>query len=170
MTRPILCPACRKLTPAEHDRCLGCGSELRPPETQKREYRQPVSPQPEAPAQYGPGTLIFVALIFLAVLVFIATLFINNRDVPAAAPVEIVSNSAWDGSVRQVETWLEQNLKDPNSFEAIEWGKVLKADSGNFLVRVKYRAKNSYGGYVIEEKLFELSPQGGVLDATDRGR
>ena len=44
----------------------------------------------------------------------------------AQTPTAVVSNSGWDGSVHQVERYLKQNLKDPSSFEAIEWSPVVK--------------------------------------------
>ena len=87
----------------------------------------------------------------------------------AAAPV--VANSAWDGSVREVERYLKQNLKDPGSFEAIEWSPVVKGADNSFMVRVKYRAKNSAGSYVIEQKVFHLDSNGavnGVVTAIQR--
>lgn len=62
-------------------------------------------------------------------------------------------NSAWDGSVRCVKDFLQENLKDPKSLEVIEWSPVV--DFGNYWgVRCKYRAKNSFGGYVVEEKMY----------------
>lgn len=81
-------------------------------------------------------------------------------------PKEIVHNLSWDGSVLQVESWLKQNLKDPDSFEAIEWSKVIKNENGYF-VRCKYRAKNSFGGYAVENKLFMLNSSGEVITVTD---
>ncbi len=83
----------------------------------------------------------------------------------AAAPV--VANSAWDGSVHQVERYLKQNLKDPGSFEAIEWSPVVKGANDSFMVRVKYRAKNSFGGYAIEQKVFRLDASGTVTGVSD---
>ena len=74
----------------------------------------------------------------------------------------VVSNSGWDGSVHQVERYLKRNLKDPSSLNVIEWGNVVPGADGGFVVRVKYRAKNSFGGYVIEHQVFSLDAQGNV--------
>lgn len=74
----------------------------------------------------------------------------------------VVSNSGWDGSVHQVERYLKRNLKDPSSLNVIEWGNVVPGTDGGFMVRVKYRAKNSFGGYVIEHQVFSLDAQGNV--------
>lgn len=65
-------------------------------------------------------------------------------------------NSEWDASVRPVKQYLRKHLKDPGSVKYIEWSPVhLTRVNGSpfWRVRVKYRAKNSFGGYVIEEKL-----------------
>lgn len=72
-----------------------------------------------------------------------------------------VYNSEWDGSVYPVKLYLKKNLKDPDSYEAIEWSKVQKTNEG-YMVRHKYRAKNSFGGYVIENKVFYLNKKGHV--------
>ncbi len=78
------------------------------------------------------------------------------------AAQETVSNSAWDGSVRQVERFLKDNLKDPKSFEAVQWYPVQK-DADGFVVRVRYRARNSFGALVLEDKVFLLDRAGNVI-------
>jgi len=87
---------------------------------------------------------------------------------PKSSPQVTVTNSGWDGSVWQVEHYLKYVLKDPDSFQAIEWGRVGRLETG-FLVRCRYRAKNSFGGYVIEEKLFEMDKNGDVISVSDWG-
>lgn len=77
-----------------------------------------------------------------------------------------VRNSKWDGSVAQVKWHLEKVLKDPDSLEFIEWSPVV-TDGEDFGVRVKYRAKNSFGGYVIENKLVLMDPEGDVIRMQD---
>lgn len=74
----------------------------------------------------------------------------------------VVENSPWDGSVYQVKKYLNKTLKDPRSYESIEWGKVIM-ENGHYYVAHKYRAKNSFGGYVIETCLFELDKKGNVI-------
>lgn len=79
-----------------------------------------------------------------------------------------VKNSAWDGSVYQVEEYLKgQVLKDPDSFQAVEWSKVVKG-CGDYAVRLKYRARNSFGGYVVETRDFVISADGVVLGSVKR--
>lgn len=76
--------------------------------------------------------------------------------------VELVSNHRYDGSVFQVEKYLKKNLKDPDSYEPMEWSPVTKTKDGGYMVRHKFRAKNSFSGYVIEEKIFVINSSGEV--------
>ena len=65
-------------------------------------------------------------------------------------------NSVWDAAIKPVVDYLKANLKDPDSLEFIEWSQVILQEVQGkkyWAVRVKYRAKNSFGGYVVEEKL-----------------
>lgn len=73
-----------------------------------------------------------------------------------------VFNSSYDGSVSQVKDYLKKTLKDPKSYESIEWSKV-KEETNGYSVYHKYRAKNSFGGYVIEAKIFHLDFGGNVI-------
>ena len=84
-------------------------------------------------------------------------------------PGEKPENSPWDGSVYEVKTFLENHLKDPDSVEYIDWYKPsLKEHNGDeyWGVKVKYRAKNSFGGYVVNTQLF-LIKDGNVVTYLD---
>lgn len=63
--------------------------------------------------------------------------------------------SSFDNSVNEVKRYLNANLKDPKSTEYIAWSPVTLVDvKGIYFweVSVKYRSKNSFGGYVIDQK------------------
>ena len=122
-------------------------------------------------SEQKPACGVWCVVAWLAIMgAGLATCTGGKEAKKAKEPREVVYNSPWDGGVRQVERWMARNLKDPDSFEAIEWGGVVKTDKGGFLVRVKYRAKNSFGGYGIDHKLFALSSKGEVLLVTDYKR
>jgi len=77
-------------------------------------------------------------------------------------------NSAWDSAVRPVTEFLDSTLKDPGSVEYIEWSAVHLIDNEEgkyWVVRVAYRAKNSFGGYVVKEKLASI--QNGIVVGMD---
>ena len=81
-------------------------------------------------------------------------------------PIATVKNNKWNGGVKQVEDYLEQTLRDPDSYESIEWSEVKQKEDG-FYVRHKYRAKNGFGGYVVTNQLFHLDFSGNVVDVKD---
>lgn len=119
---------------------------------------------------YGAGEWMAAGLLGAVFLMMFIGLkvFINANSENKAAPTtreraEMVRNSGWDGSVLQVRQFLKESVKDPSSLEFIEWGPVRKTTDGSFLVRAKYRAKNSFGGYVVENNVFRLSPSGEVV-------
>lgn len=94
-----------------------------------------------------------------------------REPVKRSAPVNaVVQNSGWDNSVYQVERYLENILKDPDSYDGIEWTRVVPTGSGGYAVRHKYRARNSFGGMVIEDRIFVLDAAGNVLDSQLVGR
>ena len=78
-----------------------------------------------------------------------------------------VKNNLYDGGVKQVKEYLKYNyLRDPDSYESIEWSEVKRKDDG-YYVRHKYRAKNGFGGYVVANQLFHLDFNGKVVDVKD---
>lgn len=79
-----------------------------------------------------------------------------------------IKNSAWDSSVAEVKTYLNNNLKDRRSIEYIEWSPVAKHPSlPQYVVRCKFRAKNSLGAYVLANKVFRLNCDGEVISVED---
>jgi hypothetical protein len=108
-----------------------------------------------------------VAIIWFLTLLYIGACISSLTD---DSSDDIVINSPWDGSVAQVETYLKKHLTDPDSFQAVEYGGVVKAGSGSnssYHVRCKYRAKNSFGGYVIHHQGFSLDKDGKVTSVED---
>ena len=69
-----------------------------------------------------------------------------------------------------VRVYLKRHyLKDPDSYEGISWEAfgTYNKDNNTYFTLHKYRAKNSYGGYVVEEKLFVLDSDGNVIKVVD---
>lgn len=64
-----------------------------------------------------------------------------------------------------VRMYLQNTLKDPGSYKPIEWGTVIEQNGAyKYIIWHKYRAKNSYGGYVVEEHYFYLDGNYNVRD------
>ena len=98
--------------------------------------------------------LLKYCLIAGVVIALIFTLFETRSD---------TDSSAMEG----VRTYLMNTLKDPGSYQDIEWSPVGKNDAGRYYIRHKYRAKNSFGGYVVEEKIFYLDDNFRVVGSQD---
>lgn len=79
---------------------------------------------------------------------------------------DLVFNSPWDGSVAQIDRYLESTLKDPDSLDIIACGNVM-TNGNEFRVWCKYRARNSFGGYVVEAKSYKITSSGVVYSVSD---
>ena len=88
------------------------------------------------------------------------------RAEAAAISSRTPQNSAWDGSVSQVKDYLRKVLNDPYSVKYEEWSPVSKTATG-FAVRCKYRAKNSFGAYILAHQIFDMDTNGNVTGYTD---
>ena len=66
-------------------------------------------------------------------------------------------NNGWDGSVRCVDKYLKQTLNDYDSAEYMEWSPVFRMDTKEgpyWAVRLKLRAKNGFGAYIVKNVVF----------------
>lgn len=55
-----------------------------------------------------------------------------------------------------VSLYLKQSLNDPDSYEPIEWGPIIK-NGVIYSIRHIYRAKNVFGGYIKCDQIFFLN-------------
>lgn len=80
---------------------------------------------------------------------------ITERAVIGAKPM----SSGWDGGVSAVKSYLRETLNDYDSSEFLEWSDVAKVyvkKEPFWAVRLKIRAKNSFGGYVVKDAIFYI--------------
>lgn len=76
-------------------------------------------------------------------------------------------NSPWDGSVHEVERYLDQVMKDPDSYKHV--GSTQVVGEGNYwVVSSRFRGKNSFGAMVINQKKFFIQ-NGSVVRVADVG-
>ena len=61
--------------------------------------------------------------------------------------------SSWDGVSYCVKDYLKQHLHDPKSLKVQDAYELMQADK-DYIQRVTYRAKNAFGAYVVEDKVF----------------
>lgn len=68
--------------------------------------------------------------------------------------------SAWDGSMPALERYVEDNLRDPDSYEHIETRIAPVSADGMHTVIMKYRARNGFGGMTIGYASGEITNKG----------
>ena len=102
---------------------------------------------------------------FILVIV-ISVIYVVFDDGSSSFDENPVTNSGLDASVYQVEQFLDDNLRDPDSYESIDWSPVTETENG-YYVRHKYRTRNGFGGMNIENKIFHLDKNGNVTGYTD---
>ena len=69
--------------------------------------------------------------------------------------------SGWDHSVSCVESYLKKGyLRDPDSYESVNWGRVEKNNDGTYEVTHTFRARNGFGGMDEETKTFIIGSDG----------
>jgi DNA-directed RNA polymerase subunit RPC12/RpoP len=161
----IKCPHCgikllihEEIINEKYIQCLTCGKTFRNPlKINQNEFSGTTKTQRNW----------LIAIGVFVILIIIGNISKNNNNTESNTNVQ---NSYLDASVSQVERYLKANLSDADSYESMEWSAVNEM-SGNgeykYWVRHKYRAKNSYGGYVIENKIFYLDSNGIVIGEKD---
>jgi hypothetical protein len=65
--------------------------------------------------------------------------------------------SAWDGSYGDLEDYVKERLRDPESFEDIETRISPVSDTGTHTVIMKYRARNGFGGMNVSYATAEIT-------------
>ena len=82
---------------------------------------------------------MFVLKIAIPIIIIIILIFLDSA--------RSGSNSGSSEDLWKAESYLKNNLRDPSSYERIDYNVKENGE-----VTIKYRAKNGFGGYVIEEQ------------------
>lgn len=106
--------------------------------------------------KYEKGFYLICLLIILGLGLGMGLSMLEKNK---SAKIKVIENdkpniNSWNGVAFVVEKWFEYNLKDPKSLEIIEVTEMKKANDGTFVQTVKYRTKNSFGGFNIEHRIF----------------
>jgi hypothetical protein len=105
-----------------------------------------------------------LAIILLFVIIFIVALIqgVGSKGEVIGPDGPSVSDARFN-----VILYLRTiGLKDPDSYEGISWepyGKYNSERNTYYMVH-EYRAKNSFGGYVVESRVFVLNKEGKVIN------
>lgn len=101
-------------------------------------------------------TIAVIAIALAALFLYKCSPFENEKST-----TEAVTNSPIDGSVRSVEKYIKDNLKDPDSYKSVKWSEVQKEGNG-YVVAVEYKANNSFGAAVTNKEVYHLDNEGNV--------
>lgn len=64
-----------------------------------------------------------------------------------------------------VQVYLDHTLNDPKSYQSVKWSEVVKFKE-LYVIQHSYRAKNSFGAYVIETRFFTLDSNAHVVSVS----
>ena len=162
----VNCPYCKKRISTKSKTCVFCEKEISP------EFMRTAS---KRIANKGIGCISLIIILMVISYIFRDSdsskttiemkpkTVVTEKSSTTTSTSLPVQNSAWDGSVFQVKQWLKDNLDDPQSVDYVDWSPVSKSDGGNWMVRVKFRAKNAYGALILNNWVFYLDDLGQVL-------
>lgn len=150
----IKCPECKQDISDSAKACPNCGHS-------KKERKT-----------LGCGALILVLIVGVYILgTFSPTTTTTTATTPVPEKpktpeqirkdkIEYAFNLS-DGSQRKLVSHVKQSLKDPKSFEHIETKYYDKKDY--LMVIMRYRAKNSFGGYVVNTATAKTTIDGNII-------
>jgi hypothetical protein len=82
----------------------------------------------------------------------------NNGSSSSSRPGWV---SPWDHSVGSVKDYVKDHyLRDPDSYESVQWYLPIENSDGTYQVTHTFRAKNGFGGMNEETHTFTLSSNG----------
>ena len=100
---------------------------------------------------------IAIGALVLAVLFLVfVTPKSSSRSNQQAEPQDTTYHPGMGPRAVRVEVYLKTHVKDPDSLQIIEWGQEVELSSGHYAIWCKWRAKNSFGGYTVEDRNFLL--------------
>ena len=128
-------------------------------------------PQKQAPK--GCVNLVLAAFCLL-IIGAVISFFYDTPEEIAANRIEELQKKREDTLATcyvQAKMYLKQNLKDPDSYEEIEYKNfyVDRKDSKDpyVQVQIRYRAKNSFGGMNVGNMLFNFDKEATLTDMID---
>ena len=142
--------------------CKSCGNMVSPQAAACPKCGAPV-PKPTSLVKLA-GMALIVAIIF-PVFYSCGTLMDRATDAPPPAPPQnpeqIAAKKAKEKTFQTVVAALKHIKRSAKDPESIRWSTIV-ANTDASLICIEYRAKNSFGGYVVETIVFDaLIPKQG---------
>lgn len=110
--------------------------------------------------------LIIFGVLFLVLIGGCVVAYMDGAFDKKPLSVQEKRDQAESKARYSAEAVLKENLRDPSSLEIININSVPQNLPGKngFVVYIKYRAKNGFGGYTIEEKYFTADSEGNLTN------
>lgn len=145
----IKCPECKKKISSKVKACPHCGSPI------KQKFI------------FSTRIILLGVLFILIAYIKICTNDLDNKpNIPQEKSEELKKlestfgekpkPSIYDGSIKIVKDYITTIAKDPDSVKYEKWSDISYHDTDGWIVKVKYRGKNSFGGYVINCNSFTI--------------
>ncbi len=159
------CPDCKTPVNTTDTHCTYCGALQAPIQTKPKNQ--------SVRNNYSSTRAILLTIGIISLIVAVKSLMpsdITQRNTTPLSPEEIRQKqiesafSIFDGSHIALEQKVKKNLKDPDSYEHIETRYVDKQDY--IIVQLKYRAKNSFNGYVVNTATAKANIDGSLIEAS----
>ena len=72
----------------------------------------------------------------------------------------VPKTKTWTGVIVEIDEYLQQNADDYKSIEFVSAGYIIEFEGGLITQRVKFRAKNKFGAYVLNDWFFTMTYNG----------
>jgi hypothetical protein len=139
-----------------------CDLDLKTAAAYVRGLRTPESIPPAARASSPLSTMVSAIIVLFFGFLLVGGVYTCNRP-PAPPPPPTAQELEYghrpdvnpnNGVVYSVDKYLREHLKDPDSLQYISWSEMApfsNEKTQGWAMRVRYRAKQSFGGYEIAE-------------------
>lgn len=120
-------------------------------------------PKPN-PKEVRKGCGFLIVIVSIPILCFYIFCGEEKSSVPKNGYTAADTLKALTSVIHEsVTNYLQQNLADFKSYEPILWGEPTELIGGSYMIRHKYRAKNSLGNYAIADQFFMIDGTGIVV-------
>ena len=162
------CPDCEKDVSKRAAACPHCGCPLKAAPVVK-----PAEIIVKQKKEMGCGGLLVIGFLAMFIYGTFSSIGDDDSSTSKTPPVPKTAEqiradkvhsafSGWNGAHRELEKLVKNNLNDPDSYEHIETRYNDNVD--HIYVVMKYRAKNGFGGYVVETIAAKASVSGMVTE------
>jgi hypothetical protein len=109
------------------------------------------------------GLIIVIGLLWNAVPNDTESNTSKSKSTPKTNEERVsILQSGYDGSIRSVVKFVKNSMNDPDSFEHVET-RTGFYEKENFIVSMKYRGKNPFGGVITKYIDVKVDYSGNVI-------